>query len=130
MFTYRYLVMTYQLVNLYKVRPTELFLCKESLEYFAHTEISPEPIEILIDEDGEQFLSDGHNRAVAELKKGRPLQPANVHTVQETNCYGLAAYILPEAQKCLRCGIRTLRDLEGRVLATRAEVKQKSEDIN
>lgn len=118
--------MTYQLVNMRKVHPTEQFLCKTTLDYLEDGRKTKEPIEIFEDTDGEQYLMDGHNRAYVEWKRGKLLQPAEVRTQRETSAFAVAAFVLPDAQKCLQLGITTLDDLEERMVTTREEVRQKS----
>ena len=118
--------MTYRLVNIRKVHPTEQFLCKETLDYLGHARKNEGCIEVFEDADGEQYLMDGHNRAYFWLKEGRILQPAEVHTIHETNQFGIAGFVLPDAQRCLQLGIKTLCDLEKRIVTTHEEAKQRS----
>jgi len=116
--------MTIQNVPLKQLRPTEAYLCQASLDFLKdHDIVAQEPLEIVVDENDQYILMDGHNRAYLALLRGQTTVRAEVHDHHNTSRgYGLQGFLNPEVEKCSCLGVHCIHDLASRILSTRAEV--------
>lgn len=116
--------MTIQTLPISILRPTEAYLCKESLDFLRHnTSAAEEPLEVVVDEQDRYLLMDGHNRACLALTNGKETVRVKLHHEGNTpKAYGLCGLLGSETDKCSCMGIYDMHALSSRILPTRAEV--------
>ena|SRR3989344_1436599 len=115
-------------IEIAKIQPTEQYLCRRTLDHLREAEAHDMITVLHI--DGKHYLSDGHNRAFLYHRLGFEKIIADVQDPAQFNpAYGFGYYaekVEEDAEICKRLGIKSIADLERRVVPTRDDVKRLS----
>ncbi len=115
-------------IEIARVQPTEQYLCGRTLDHLSEGE-AHDMITVL-DIEGKYYFPDGHNRAFLYHKLGFKRIIADVKDPAQFNpAYGFGCYVekvKEDAEICKRLGIKSIADLEKRIVPTREDVKKLS----